>query len=69
MFWTDWGTIPKIEKAWMDGTNRKTIVTGNLGWPNGVTLDTRTQTLYWVDAKLDRVRNRKIDGCSFNVLF
>lgn len=31
MFWTDWGNKPKIEKSYMDGTNRKVIVNTGLG--------------------------------------
>lgn len=31
MFWTDWGNKPKIEKSFMDGTNRKVIVNTGLG--------------------------------------
>ena len=31
MYWTDWGSVPKIEKAYMDGSNRRTIINSNLG--------------------------------------
>ena len=31
MFWTDWGNKPKIERSYMDGTNRKVIVNTDLG--------------------------------------
>ena len=31
MFWTDWGTIAKIERAFLDGTNRKVLVNNGLG--------------------------------------
>lgn len=31
MFWTDWGKSPKIERAYLDGTSRKAIVTNDLG--------------------------------------
>jgi len=42
MYWTDWGSNPKIEQAAMDGSLRRSIVTGNLGWPNGLTIDQTT---------------------------
>ena len=39
MFWTDWGQYPRIESAGMDGSDRKTIVSKKLYWPNGLTID------------------------------
>lgn len=54
MFWTDWGEVPKIERANMDGDpeSRKTIVTDDIYWPNGLTVDYANNLLYWVDAKI-----------------
>jgi len=37
----------------MDGTNRLILASDNLGWPNGVTIDIRTQRVVWVDAKTE----------------
>lgn len=31
IYWTDWGAEPKIEKANMDSTNRKVIISTGLG--------------------------------------
>jgi hypothetical protein len=53
MFWTDWGREPRIERADMDGFNRLILVTHNLGWPNGITVDERTSRIVWVDAKTE----------------
>ena len=40
MYWTDWGSSPKIEVAAMDGTSRRVIVRiSSPSWPNGLTLD------------------------------
>jgi len=41
IYWTDWGSDPKIESASMDGGNRTVIhrpVNGS--WVNGIALDT-----------------------------
>ncbi|XP_022803617.1 sushi, von Willebrand factor type A, EGF and pentraxin domain-containing protein 1-like isoform X3 [Stylophora pistillata] len=62
MYWTDWGAAPKVEKAAMDGSVRRSIVTGNLAWPNGLTLDQTTNRLYWADAKLDTIEMSDLDG-------
>nr|XP_049697020.1 low-density lipoprotein receptor-related protein 6 [Helicoverpa armigera] len=54
MFWTDWGEVPKIERAGMNGdpASRKIIVKENIFWPNGITIDYDNNLIYWVDAKL-----------------
>lgn len=54
MFWTDWGEVPKIERAGMNGdlSTRKIIVDDKIFWPNGLTIDFNTKHIYWVDGKL-----------------
>ena len=42
MYWTDWGTKSRIEKANMDGSNRQRLVDTGIGaWPNGLAIDTK----------------------------
>jgi len=62
MYWTDSGAIPKIEQAEMDGSARRTIVTKNLGWPNGLTIDKLTNRLFWADAILDTIEVSDLNG-------
>lgn len=62
VFWTDWGPKPKIEKAEMDGKNRKSIVTETLFWPNGLTIDYTTNRIYWADAKHNVIETALFDG-------
>ena len=62
MYWTDWGANPKIEQAEMDGSARQTIVTGNLAWPSGLTIDQATNRLFWADAKLDKIEASDLTG-------
>ncbi|XP_016107771.1 low-density lipoprotein receptor-related protein 2a [Sinocyclocheilus grahami] len=50
MYWTDWGTNAKIERATLGGNFRTEIVNTSLVWPNGLTLDYDDQRLYWADA-------------------
>lgn len=52
MYWTDWGTNAKIERATLGGNFRVPIVNTSLVWPNGLTLDFETDLLYWADASL-----------------
>ncbi|XP_058789142.1 low-density lipoprotein receptor-related protein 6 [Phymastichus coffea] len=53
MFWTDWGDVPKIERAAMNGdpTTRKVIVSDDIFWPNGLTVDYENELVYWVDGR------------------
>lgn len=52
----------------MDGANRMVIHSTNLVWPNALTLDIETQTLYWADANLDRIESSGVDGTNRQVL-
>lgn len=62
MYWTDWGEAPKIERAGMDGSSRSVIVSTDIYWPNGLTLDYEEQKLYWADAKLNFIHKSNLDG-------
>ncbi|XP_013395341.1 low-density lipoprotein receptor-related protein 4-like [Lingula anatina] len=62
MFWTDWGNTPKIERAFMDGTNRRVLVNTELGWPNGLALDYEMERIFWLDAKLDKIETSDLNG-------
>ena len=56
MYWTYWGWYRGIERADMDGTNRRVITRYRLLYPNGLTLDVSRNWLYWIDtyyAKLE----------------
>lgn len=62
LFWSDWGKMPKIERSYLDGKNREAILSSNLGWPNGLTIDYDRDTIYWTDANLDRIEMSQLDG-------
>jgi sugar lactone lactonase YvrE len=62
MYFSDWGTVGRIEKATLTGANRTVIHNTSLVWPNALTLDIPTQTLYWADASLDKVEKSNVDG-------
>ncbi|KAL6038747.1 hypothetical protein STEG23_008240, partial [Scotinomys teguina] len=62
MYWTDWGEVPKIERAGMDGSSRLVIINTEIYWPNGLTLDYEERKLYWADAKLNFIHKSNLDG-------
>nr|XP_006817538.1 PREDICTED: low-density lipoprotein receptor-related protein 1-like [Saccoglossus kowalevskii] len=62
MYWSDWGVVPKIEKAGMDGSDREVIVSQNLMWPNGLTIDYATGRLFWTDGKLKLLESCDLAG-------
>uniref|UniRef100_A0A1I8N054 EGF-like domain-containing protein n=3 Tax=Musca domestica TaxID=7370 RepID=A0A1I8N054_MUSDO len=62
VFWTDWGPNPKIERAFMDGSERQTIVVKGVIWPNGLTIDYPSRKLYWADARQHAIECANFDG-------
>uniref|UniRef100_A0A224X518 Putative nidogen n=1 Tax=Panstrongylus lignarius TaxID=156445 RepID=A0A224X518_9HEMI len=64
MFWTDWGEVPKIERAGMNGDpqTRRVIVTNKIFWPNGLTADYKLKRLYWLDGRLRFIDVMDYDG-------
>ncbi|XP_043497943.1 low-density lipoprotein receptor-related protein 2 isoform X2 [Polistes fuscatus] len=62
LFWTDWGENPRIERIGMDGTNRSTIISTKIYWPNGLALDIANKRVYFADSKLDFIDTCLYDG-------
>ena len=62
MYWSDWGSSPKIEKSNMDGTDRTTIISSGLTWVNSLALDFKNKLLYWCDASLDLIERVDLQG-------
>uniref|UniRef100_A0A3B4ZA40 Low density lipoprotein receptor n=1 Tax=Stegastes partitus TaxID=144197 RepID=A0A3B4ZA40_9TELE len=62
IYWTDWGNPAKIEKGGLNGGDRTALVTDNIEWPNGITLDLLNQRLYWVDSKLHTLSSIDVQG-------
>ena len=68
MFWTDWGEIPKIERADMDGKHRQTLIDGGLLQPFGITIDYEGLKIYWCDAGFNFIEYASLDGGGRTVL-
>ena len=65
MFWTDWGSSPKIERANLTGLERRVLVSDLVDsgqyWPNALFIDFTEDRIYWIDAWIDT-----IDSCDLN---
>ncbi|XP_067405392.1 low-density lipoprotein receptor-related protein 2 isoform X6 [Emydura macquarii macquarii] len=68
MYWTDWSANAKIERATLGGNFRIPIVSTNLVWPNGLTLDYEEQQLYWADANLKKIERCSLTGSNREVI-
>ena len=62
MYWSDWGSSPKIEQNNMDGTARAILVSSGLTWVNSLAMDYQNRLLYWCDAGLDRIGRVDLQG-------
>ncbi|KAG8234143.1 hypothetical protein J437_LFUL007509 [Ladona fulva] len=62
LYWTEWGEKPKIERAYLDGSERRIVVSRDLGFPNGLALDYTAKHLYWADALKDRIETSDLRG-------
>lgn len=60
LYWTDWG-VSSIESAGIDGVNRRKLITTDVVWPNGLTIDTVESRMFWVDARIDRYLSLMVD--------
>ena len=68
MYWTDTGSVPRIERASMDGSSRIAIHGSSLSTPYGLTLDINTQTLYWMDYSRNVLEKSNVDGSNRTTL-
>ncbi|XP_036362725.1 low-density lipoprotein receptor-related protein 4 isoform X3 [Octopus sinensis] len=70
IYWSDWGSDPKIERCGMDGSERQVIAKFKEGaWPNGLALDVREKRLYWVDARSNKIASMTTDGKHQYILY
>lgn len=56
------GPNPKIERSYMDGNKRKSVIVNQIFWPNGLTIDYMDSKIYWADAKHHVIEKASFDG-------
>lgn len=68
MFWSETGDEAQIERAGMDGSDRRVLVSHSLRWPVSLTVDSMTHRIYWTDEKLKCIGSADIDGGNIKVM-
>ena len=69
MFFTVWGAnSAKLERAALDGTDRKILVDTKIVYPYGLTVDFPLKRVYWVDTYLDYIEAVDYDGSNRKTL-
>jgi len=61
MYWVNGGQEPKIERADLDGSNRRTIVR-NVTRPTGLAIDFSLGLIFWVDAENKVIESAHLNG-------
>ncbi|KAL1506053.1 hypothetical protein ABEB36_005485 [Hypothenemus hampei] len=62
LYWSDWDRPShKIERSYLDGSNRQAIITKELSFPIGLAIDFPLRRLYWIYSKLDEERIQSSD--------
>ena len=67
VFWTNWvkigeGSHSKIERANLDGTDRRTVVHSGVVWVSGLAIDYQLDRVYWSDRFHRHISSSTIHG-------
>ena len=68
MYWTDWGDMPHIGRAGMDGENATILITEYLGWPNALTISYESNEMFWADAREDYIAVADLNGHNMKII-
>ncbi|XP_070177381.1 low-density lipoprotein receptor-related protein 8-like isoform X2 [Littorina saxatilis] len=69
LYWTNWGSNPKIERANYDGSNRQTLLSTSIKLPNGLELDKTNGMLYFCDAGTHTIETVTTSGQNRTVIY
>ncbi|CAF0957368.1 unnamed protein product [Adineta ricciae] len=68
LFWSDIGSYPSIRRSTLTGRQVTYVITTNIRWPNGLTVDFDDDRIYWADAWFDRIERASFDGTNREVI-
>lgn len=62
MLWSEIGKESQIERAGMDGSERKVLISHGISWPIALAVDVVTDRIYWADEKLKCIGSATMNG-------
>ena len=62
LYWVDDGQVAKLERSFLDGSSRSTLVKDGIVSPRALTIDFSTHDVYWIDSVLDSIQ---VSQCAF----
>ncbi|KAF5897937.1 low-density lipoprotein receptor-related protein 2-like isoform X5, partial [Clarias magur] len=62
MLWSEIGKESQIERAGMDGSERRVLLSHGLHWPVAIAVDIMTDRIYWADEKLKCIGSATMNG-------
>ncbi|KAJ8285316.1 hypothetical protein GJAV_G00025460 [Gymnothorax javanicus] len=68
MFWSEIGSEPQIERAGMDGSDRKVVVRQKISWPSSLSVDSLAERIYWTDEKLKCIGSATFEGGDIKII-
>lgn len=69
VYWTNWNNEASIQRASpATGYKIESIITTDIKVPNGIAIDQKRRTLYWCDARLDKIEKCDMDGSNRVIL-
>lgn len=68
VYWSDVGRRPMIARTSLAGSNFVKIISTEIKWPNGLTIDFDDDKLYWADAFYDKIESSNLEGNLRHVL-
>ncbi|XP_046577867.1 low-density lipoprotein receptor-related protein 4-like [Haliotis rubra] len=69
LYFTDPGDTPKVETAYTDGSDRRTILDYDLGSPNHLYIDYTNDMMYWSDSIKNHVRRYNLETEQLTIVF
>ena len=61
-YWLVEGSVPRIETALLDGSERRVLVNDSVIWPTDIAIDYANDRLYWTDTKRKTIETINLQG-------
>ncbi|XP_050531521.1 low-density lipoprotein receptor-related protein 4-like isoform X2 [Daktulosphaira vitifoliae] len=68
IFWSDWGTVPKIVKSLTDGSHREVVLQSFINFANSLTIDYVANLIYWTDGVTNNLERCDFEGKNREIL-